>query len=287
MNYIGFFDEVLPAESGGKARNLISLFMAGFPVPPGFVLTYHAFRAFQEKQAIPAWLDQGIRRYYRELCRRTQEHRVAVRSSASAEDCASASFAGIYDTFLYIAAEAALLESVSACFASLSSPRAILYRRKRHIPGTDLRMAVLVQQMIDPQAAGVLFTRDPASAEPQVMAVESTWGCCDLLVSGRVVPDHFEVKRGEPFEVINKVLGKKEIILAADRSPSREIPATLGQQASFSLTDKQLARVCSLGEKIENHFGSGQDIEWAIDREDRLFVLQARPITRGASQMNV
>lgn len=276
---IGFFHEVDPNKSGGKGKNLVELTNASFPVPPGFIITFDAFLEYREKGRMPEEMEELISTYYKQLGRETGSPFVAVRSSASAEDLKSASFAGLYDTYLYVGSEAELFKRIADCWNSLYSKRAILYRERMNIPDEDLKMAVVVQAMIDPRAAGILFTAHSHNHNGMAMVVESGWGCGETVVSGKVTPDHYVVSRNEPFTVLARIPGKKEIILRAGEAGPMEMNTTEEQRMMDSLSFEELRRLCRIGREIERHFGSPQDIEWALADDGRFFIVQSRPIT--------
>lgn len=273
---IGFFNEVDAIKSGGKGKNLVELTRALFPVPPGFILTYDAFLEYREQGHMPAEMKEHISAYYRQLIKETGNPAVAVRSSASAEDLYNASFAGQYDTYLYVGSEAELMQRIVDCWHSLYSPRAMVYRKRMKISGENLKMAVVVQTMIDPRVAGILFTSQSYQGKEDVMIVESGWGCGETVVSGKVTPDHFVIARDETFTVLARLPGKKEIMLRA----GVETTTTEEQRGTESLTPDELAELCRIGRDIERHFGCPQDIEWALTGEGLFVILQSRPIVR-------
>lgn len=280
QSMIGFFHEVDPNKSGGKGRNLVELTNASFPVPPGYILTFDAFLEYREQGRMPEEMGELISTYYKQLSRETGSPFVAVRSSASAEDLKTASFAGQYDTYLYVGSEVELLRRIEDCWNSLYSQRARVYRERLKIPGEDLKMAVVVQAMIDPRAAGVLFTAYSHNHNGMAMVVESGWGCGETVVSGKVTPDHYVVSRDEPFTVLARILGKKEIVLRVSEAGPMESNTMEEQRLADSLTFEELRRLCRVGREIERYFGSPQDIEWALSDDGRFFILQSRPITR-------
>lgn len=275
----GFFHEVDAAKSGGKGKNLVELTGALFPVPPGFILTFDAFLEYKELGRMSEEIKGQVSSRYRQLCLETGSPFVAVRSSASAEDLQNASFAGQYDTYLYIGSEAELYQRIVDCWNSLYSQRAMVYRERMKIPGSDLKMAVIVQTMIDPRSAGILFTAHCHGDNGMAMVVESNWGCGETVVSGTVTPDHFVLSRHEPFTILERLPGKKEILLRAGKSGPVETNTTEEQRMAESLTIDQLGRLRRMGLEIERHFGCPQDIEWALAHDGRLFILQSRPIT--------
>ncbi|MFB6722697.1 PEP/pyruvate-binding domain-containing protein [Kribbella sp. NPDC056345] len=221
------------SDAGPKAATLGRLLRAGFPVPPGFVIPPGA--------DLPAVDD----RLY------------AVRSSASTEDTASRSAAGVYDSFLGVP-RAELPDRIAATRASLWSPRAAAYRR------TDAEMTVIVQQHIDADVSGVLFTGSPT-------LVEASWGLGESVVSGRVTPDAFTVVNGE---VTERRLGDKTT--RVDRTTTTPVSPT--NRTRYCLTDHQLRELWQLGQAVEHHLGEPQDLEFAYEG-DHLWLLQARPIT--------
>lgn len=273
---IGFFNEVDAVKSGGKGKNLVELARALFPVPPGFILTFEAFLEYREQGHMPAEMKEHISACYHQLSKETGNPAVAVRSSASAEDLPNASFAGQYDTYLYVCSEAELMQRIVDCWHSLDSPGAMVYRKRMKISGENLKMAVIVQTMIDPRVAGILFTSQSYHGKEDVMIVESNWGCGETVVSGKVTPDHFVISRVEPFTVLARLPGKKEIMLRA----GVETDTTEEQRGAESLNPDELAQLCRIGRDIEHHFGCPQDIEWALTGDGLFVILQSRPITR-------
>jgi pyruvate,water dikinase len=141
-------------------------------------------------------------------------------------------------------------------------------------------MAVIVQTMIDPKSAGILFTRCPYQGKDKnVIMVESNWGCGDTVVSGQATPDRFVVSKNQPYTVLEKIPGEKEVFLQGSETGPITKETNPDRRRIFSLTQHELTRLCDLGNQIENHFAAPQDIEWALDKNDHLFILQSRPIT--------
>jgi pyruvate,water dikinase len=280
MKMVGFFQEVDPDKSGSKGKNLIQLRDASFPVPPGFILTYDAYSRFKETGQMPVEIKTAAAKCYQELKQQTGSSLVAVRSSASAEDLQIASFAGLYDTYLYVNSWENLFKRIVDCWHSLDSEQAKVYRQRMNIPEHDLKMAVIVQTMIDPKSAGILFTRYPYQGKDKnVIMVESNWGCGDTVVSGQATPDRFVVTKNQPYTVLEKIPGEKEVFLQGSESGPIIKGTSPDRRRIFSLTQHELIRLCDLGNQIENHFAAPQDIEWALDKNNHLFILQARPIT--------
>ena len=270
-------DDQLPLV-GGKGLNLGKLTKAGFSVPPGFCLTTVAYRealnvggapgpGCVQLAEVPGLLESAILEAYQQLGR----GRVAVRSSATAEDLPEASFAGQQDTFLNVSEPSELLEKIRACWASLWSERAIAYRYDHGIDDATLAMAVVVQTMIDAEVSGVMFTVNPT--RPDELAIESNWGLGESVVSGEVTPDLFIVSR-ETGEVIRETIATKRQLIgregvqdvAVDR---RDIP---------SLPPDKVLELAQIGREVEQFYGAPQDIEWAF-ADGQFYLLQARPIT--------
>ena len=252
-------------EAGGKGANLGELRRAGFAVPDGFVITTAAYALAAEAAGVtgetpatarvrlaaspvPAGIADAVRDAYRALGSPV----VAVRSSATAEDLPDASFAGQQDTILGVSGEEAVLSAVRTCWASLWNDRAVAYRQTHDVGVLGLRLAVVVQRMIDATSAGVLFTADPITGRRHRAAIEAVRGLGEQLVSGAVNPDHFFVDTGT-----GEVLERRGDILS----------------------DTQLRELAAVGARIEDHFGRPQDIEWAIDSGAKLWIVQSRDIT--------
>ena len=254
-------DRTKLARVGGKAANLGELMrIAGVRVPPGFCVTTDAFDRIValgaelgtagEAVAIPADIAAEITGALAQLGER---RRYAVRSSAIAEDSATASFAGLQDSYLDIVGSAEILRHVSRCWASLFTERAVTYRSRNGLDEHQARMAVIVQRMLAPRASGVLFTAHPLTGNRRVASIEATPGLGEALVSGRVTPDAYEVRGGEVIAV-----------RAAGADPV--------------LAEQEVIRLVELGVRIEAHFGRPQDIEWCLVDDD-FHVVQSRPIT--------
>ncbi len=294
---------------GGKGAHLGELSrIQGIRVPAGYCVTTDAFRRIMEdapsiddrldrlsrlnpddREAIRT-LSAEIRRILegvaipddlaaaitRALARLGEQAAYAVRSSATAEDLPAASFAGQQDTYLNVVGPAAVLQHVSRCWASLFTERAVTYRLRNGFDHRKVHMAVVVQQMVFPQAAGILFTADPVTGNRKVVSVEASFGLGEALVSGRVNADVFEVRDGEV--VAKAVAIKRRAIHASPAGGTHEQPIEPAQQEQPALTDAQVVRLAQLGRQIEAHFGRPQDIEWCLVDDD-FQVVQSRPIT--------
>jgi pyruvate,water dikinase len=280
MQFIKHFSEIdetdLP-RVGGKGLNLGKLARARFRVPQGFCVTTDAYRfsvqGLLEQNAgcikdlvLSTELVTAVHTAREQLKTDT----VAVRSSATAEDLAEASFAGQQDTFLNVTSDE-LLDALKACWASLWSERAIAYRQTQGIDDEGLAMAVVIQEMCDADVSGVLFTVSPFNAD--VSIVESNWGLGESVVSGAITPDSFHVSR-ETGEVVERNIAvKREMVTATGVS---EVASA--QQDVSSLTDTQLKELTRLGMQVEAHYGQPMDIEWAL-ADGQFVLLQARHVT--------
>src|SRR2546427_579055 len=308
---LGFqeIDQTQVAIVGGKGAHLGELSrIEGIRVPAGFCVTTDAFRRIMaEAPSIDDQLDrlsrqnpddrEAIRTLSAEI-RRTLEGiaipddlaaaitlalarlgdqaAYAVRSSATAEDLPTASFAGQQDTYLNIVGPAAILQHISRCWASLFTERAVTYRLRSGFDHRKVHMAVIVQQMVFPQAAGVLFTADPVTSNRKVAAVEATFGVGEALVSGLVNGDMYKVRDGE---VVAKTVATKQLaIRASPGGGTQEEAIDPERQEQPALTDAQVVRLAQLGRRIEAHFGCPQDIEWCLVDDD-FQIVQSRPIT--------
>jgi pyruvate,water dikinase len=226
-----------------------------------------------EGVAIPDDLAAAITR---PLARLGEQAAYAVRSSATAEDLPTASFAGQQDTYLNVVGPAAILQHVSRCWASLFTERAVTYRLRNGFDHRKVHMAVVVQQMVFPQAAGILFTADPVTGNRKVASVEASFGLGEALVSGLVNADVYKVRDGE---VVARTIGIKQLaILASPAGGTQEEALEPERQQEPALTDVQVVRLAQLGRRIEAHFGRPQDIEWCLVDDD-FQIVQSRPIT--------
>jgi len=296
---------------GGKAANLGELTRAGFSVPDGFCLTTAAYasatenanlepvlsklaqvtgedRANLEAYAttarnqmmtipVPENIIAAIREAYEHLAQ-GEAIPVAVRSSATAEDLAFASFAGQQDTYLNIVGVEAVIDAVRRCWASLWTDRAVTYRASNGIDHRTVRLAVVVQRLIDAQVAGVLFTANPLTGQRHQAVIDANPGLGEAVVSGAVNPDHFVVN-ARSCEIVECHLGDKSLMIQATPGGGTQEIAVTNQVSLPCLSNEQVADLTQLGLNVETHYGVPQDIEWAIDSNNQLWVLQARPIT--------
>lgn len=302
-------DQTQAAVVGGKGAHLGELSrIEGIHVPAGFCVTTDAFRRIMEdapsmgdrldrlsrlnpddREAIRTGSAE-IRRILegivvpddvaatitRALARLGERAAYAVRSSATAEDLPTASFAGQQDTYLNVVGPAAILKHVKRCWASLFTERAVIYRLRNGFDHRKVHMAVVVQQMVFPQAAGVLFTADPVTSNRKVACVEAGFGLGEALVSGLVNADIYQVRDGEV--VAKAVATKQRAIHASPGGGTQEQPIEPARQEQPALPDAQVVRLAQLGRRIEAHFGCPQDIEWCLV-DDGFQIVQSRPIT--------
>jgi pyruvate,water dikinase len=273
MTDLRTFEQITAADGeavGGKGLSLGLMAAAGLPVPPGFCVTSAAFRRRRGK-GLDADDDLGgrIAAAYRGL----GGGRVAVRSSATAEDGVVTSFAGQQETVLGVQGEREVCAAVARCWASLDTDRAVAYRRKQGVSDDGLAMAVVVQRLVEAEVAGVLFTRDPLDPDGRRMLVEASWGLGESVVSGRVTPDRFHLDRDTGAVKERHISSKKEQFTADGPRP---VPPE--KQDAPCLDDTRLAELAELGRRVEAFYGGPRDVEWAW-ADGRFWLLQARPIT--------
>lgn len=294
---------------GGKGMNLGELArMEGIHVPDGFCVSTEAFkRIMEETPSISGLLDQlsllkvedrdkitelsaELRRIIegitipqtineeitRFLSGFDEKNAFAVRSSATAEDLPTASFAGQQDTYLNIIGKEAILKHISRCWASLFTVRAVIYRLQNGFNHRKVHLAVVVQKMVFPQAAGILFTADPVSGNRKVISIDASFGLGEAMVSGLVNADVYKVNNGR---IIDKTISTKKLAIYALKDGGTETQQ-IGpdQQKTQTLTEEQILQLAGIGRKIEEHFGRPQDIEWCLVN-DTFYIVQSRPIT--------
>ncbi|MBU1671290.1 MAG: hypothetical protein KKF41_06100 [Actinobacteria bacterium] len=286
---------------GGKGKNLQLLALGGFPVPRGFVVTGDAYSEYLAESGLygsiaetisqldserrnlkagaaairnmfsPGFLRNDLKEEMLGAYHSIGGGLVAVRSSASSEDLPGASFAGLHDTYLNVEGDNNLLASVLKCWASLWNDRAMTYREKRGFDHLKSTMCVVVQRMVPSEVSGVMFTVNPTGTLDQLL-IESVFGLGESLVSGRATPDRYLVGR-HTGEITSLGLESKETTI----TPVGEEATPEARRATASLSEKQIKELSGLGLRVEEYFGSPQDIEWAIS--DKVFVLQSRPVT--------
>jgi len=295
--------------AGGKGAGLGELSrIAGVLVPAGFCITTEVYKeVVGNSEEVNALLEQlavlkaGNRKAITGICAKIRDtiesipipvdiaaeitgqlaklgdrDAYAVRSSATAEDLPSASFAGQQDTYLNITGEKAVLEHISRCWASLFTDRAVMYRLQNGFDHRKVQLSVVVQKMVFPQAAGILFTADPVTANRKVLSIDASFGLGEALVAGRVNADNYTVCNGR---ITGKMISTKQLaVYALKGGGTKEQEIAPEQQRRQALTDEQILRLAHLGRKIEAHFGQPQDIEWSL-ADDAFYIVQSRPIT--------
>ena len=303
------------AEAGGKGANLGELTRAGIPVPPGFVVTASSYREFirrngleavikrelegldvqdsralQERSArvreailaapMPPEIEREIVSAYRQL----GEGPVAVRSSATAEDLPEASFAGQQSTFLNVVGAENVVRAVQACWASLFEARAVFYRAQGGFDHLEVALAVPVQQMVQSEKSGVMFTVEPVSSDPNKVTIEAVWGLGEAIVSGEISPDFYLVDKATLTILERKVAPQDRMLVRAATGNGRHdrgnewvaVPENLREAAKLS--DEEVIELARIGLRVEEHYGAPQDIEWAYER-GQFYLVQSRPVT--------
>jgi pyruvate,water dikinase len=308
---------------GGKNANLGEMLQARIPVPPGFAVTAYAYKKFITETGIaekiyktinetvtdindpkkneeaskkvrkiieatpmPHDIQKALLDEYNELSKRTNSSQafVAVRSSATAEDLPDASFAGQQETYLNVKGNADLIDKTIKCWSSLFTPRAIYYRTQKGFKHEDVLISVGIQKMVNSKAAGVTFTINPVTGDPNQIVIEGNWGLGESVVSGAVTPDDFIVDK-KTLQIIERRVAKKTVEYVRDLKTGKtvhvDVPAE--RQEKSCITDNEIGKLAELAKHIEEHYGKPQDIEWAIDRDisfpENIFIVQSRPET--------
>ncbi|MDR1819400.1 MAG: phosphoenolpyruvate synthase [Methanobrevibacter sp.] len=315
--YVKKFEEIVKEDvsiAGGKGANLGELTQAGIPVPPGFVITSETYKKFMDETGIfdkvmdllkpvdvnnnnelqevakkikslitsteiPGDIKTVIIEAYNALGEKTgvEETDVAVRSSATAEDLPEASFAGQQDTFLHIQGVNQVLKYVRKCWASLFEARAIFYREENDFEHSKVYIAVVIQQMVPSEKAGVMFTVNPSSGE-DIALIEGSWGLGEAVVSGTVTPDTYYVDK-KTNDILNfSVANKKKMFVKRPNGSTFEDDVPDDMRNKRVLSDEELVELNEMGKRIQNLYQAPQDTEWAF-YDGKLFLLQSRPIT--------
>src|SRR5205807_5724096 len=296
---------------GGKAANLGELTGAQLPVPPGFCVTTTAYAQVAEESDLQSVLDKypaGESGEAERLANMAQAARtrllaatmpreiadaiteaygilgsgepipVAVRSSATAEDLPFASFAGQQDTYLNIVGVDAVLDAVLRCWASLWTDRAVSYRESLGLDQSSVKLAVVVQRMIESSLAGVLFTANPVTGKRRQAVIDAHPGLGEAVVSGATNPDHFVVNTLTA-EIVERRLGDKRVVIRGTAGGGTLRSEVSSGRNEACLTDEQIRALAELGARVEAYYGQPQDTEWAIDPSGQLWLTQSRPIT--------
>jgi pyruvate,water dikinase len=317
--YVRWLDALTRADVptvGGKGANLGELTAAGLAVPPGFVVTVDAYRRFAEagglaaeiarrtdaldvedtarldevsagiralvvRTPVPMDVQRAIADAYTRLggITQTSAPAVAVRSSATVEDAAAFSFAGMFQSFLNVRGVEALVDAVRGCWASGFTSRVIYYRARNRM-ATELEIAAIVQQMVNSDASGVMFTADPATGDRQRLVIEAAWGLGEVVVGGQVTPDSYVVDKGRR-AIVDTRVGRKSFMLVRDASTgeTRRVALDNDPRADAQVLSPELVlAIADLGVRIEEHYGAPQDVEFAVEG-GRVFLTQTRPIT--------
>jgi len=319
---IGWFADIgLPDRPtvGGKGGSLGELTRASIPVPPGFVVRTAAFERFLsalerdepirsrvealsaheleeitavsehvrariESAPLPDDVNSEVLAAHSELCGRDSNSPLAVRSSATTEDAADASFAGLQDTYLWVIGTQAILKYVRSCWASLYSVPSIAYRRKHGLPEIGVAMAVVVQGMVNARKAGVMFTRSPLTGDRSVITIEGAWGLGSAVVSGEVTPDRFVIAKITGEISVREISDKHVQHLPAPGGGVKDVETPEHLRRISCLTDVEITALRDIARKVERHYGRPQDIEWAIDQSGEIQLLQSRPETVWSSK---
>ena len=245
-----------------------------FEIAKKIMESYFALSRLHGKDDSSSGLVKKIKNGIKSL---VNEPLVAVRSSATAEDLPTASFAGQQETFLNIKGEANVVEAVRNCWASLFEPRAIFYREENKFDHFKIGIAVPIQKMVQSEASGVMFTIDPVINEKNKIVIEAIWGLGELIVQGKVTPDHYEVDK-KTLEILKKEVNEQKIMLCKRGTVDREVKVSRRMTNRQKITDGQIKELAELGKKIERHYYYPQDIEWAIE-DAKIYILQTRPVT--------
>jgi len=324
MDYILDFEELNKNSLqmvGGKNASLGEMIGAGIHVPPGFAVTTDSYLRFITDTGIKDTIFQvlsglsvddvealnnasaevqdlinnasmsdnvraAIEEGYAQLCKKcvVETVPVAVRSSATAEDLPTASFAGQQDTYLWVEGIEKVVDSVQRCWASLFTPRAISYRIKNEFLHEKVLISVGVQKMVNSRTAGVMFTINPTDGDPSKIVIEGSWGLGETVVSGSVNPDKFVVDK-VVMEISDKTISTKHIqcVYNPDRGEVINADVEPDMQSKCCMGDYEIKELVKIGKEIEKHYGCAMDIEWAIDKDfsfpESVFIVQARPET--------
>ena len=324
MDYILDFEELNKNSLqivGGKNASLGEMIKAGIHVPPGFAVTTDSYLSFITDTGIKDTISQtlsglsvddvealnnasaevqdlinnasmsdnvraAIEEGYAQLCKKcvVATVPVAVRSSATAEDLPTASFAGQQDTYLWVEGIEKVIDGVQRCWASLFTPRAISYRIKNNFSHEKVLISVGVQKMVNSRTAGVMFTINPTDGDPSKILIEGSWGLGETVVSGSVNPDKFVVDK-VLLETSDKTISTKHIqcVYNPDRGEVVNADVEPDMQSQCCMEDYEIKELVTIGKEIEKHYGRAMDIEWAIDKDfsfpESVFIVQARPET--------
>jgi len=304
---------------GGKNANLGEMVNAGIRVPPGFAVSSEAFKDYMDTAGLwetvtgslrdvspddikaisragnsiretilstpmPEHTKEEILAAYHVLCDKSGVRNlpVAVRSSSTAEDLDEASFAGQQDSFLWVWGDKEVIHATHKCWASLFTDRAITYRMRIGFPQEHVLISVGIQKMVNSRSAGVMFTIDPVSGDPSKITIDANWGFGESIVQGMVSPDNFVVVK-DSLEIKSSYIGQKTQKVVANACGTLIEPVAHEEQTSPCVSVAEVLELARLAMRIEAHYGSPQDIEWAIDKDqpfpENVFTTQSRPVT--------
>lgn len=296
------------------------IYQAGFPVPPGFAITVEGYDLFLKENDLitkiygvlktldvndPAQLEMASKQIqkmvltgkiptdiaqktisaYKKLSGFMKNALVAVRSSATAEDMPSASFAGQQATFLDIKGEANLMNAVRECWASLFTARSIYYRVVNKIPHESVKISVVIQKMIQSKVSGVMFSIDPVKNDKDRIIIESVWGLGEMIVQGSVVPDTYVVQKGT-FAILSKEISDQSIQLVRIKGKTKNAEVPKKIRGKQKITDAQIITLAKWADKLQKHYYFPQDTEWAMEG-GKLFIVQTRPVTTIAKNKEI
>lgn len=316
MCYLAWFsdiaDEKLARAAGGKGASLCRMFRYGLPVPEGFIVCSELFSEFMEKSGlketvldrigsidwehnascvrtaqeirdlivstpVPVKISDDIKSFYSELGDNVP---VAIRSSSTAEDLCEASCAGQQDTYLYVIGENDVIKFIRECWASLYNDRAIFYRKEKGFDEREVSIAVVVQRMVDSVKSGVMFTANPIDHDRGIAVIEAAWGLGEALVSGLVTPDNYWINK-KTYTVENEFIAEKEVMIIrkGECGGTKELAVPAEMAGEPVLSRGEQIDLIDIANKVESFYGKPQDIEWGIDGDGKLRILQSRPVT--------
>lgn len=308
--FVRFFKDLSKSNvaiAGGKGASLGEMTRAGFPVPPGFVVLAVAFARFLEKTAIISEVEAQLKKVdpqkmhtiddasevLRSLINRYEMPEslgkealaaydklgakyVAVRSSATAEDSKIASWAGELETYLGVQRKD-LIGSVKKCWSSLFTPRAIFYRIEKGFNGKGVSVAVVVQEIVESEVAGVCFTVHPVTKDKTQMVIEASWGLGELVVAGKVTPDIYVIDKSR-MEILDINVEEQLTEITRQGGETKERAVLVEKTGRQCLADKKIIELAKVCHEIENHYGFPCDVEWAVEK-GKIYIVQSRPIT--------
>lgn len=274
MKYIEFFNSISKDDSkiyGGKAASLGEMTQVGIPVPNGFAISAQACRDFVGRE-LSKEFEKELLSAFDEL----DAERVAVRSSAIAEDASDASWAGQLESYLNVGQDT-LVKYLKECWDSIKSERAKSYAADKNVSEDDLLVAVVVQKMVDSEKSGVMFTANPITSDRDTMIVEAVYGLGEMIVQGTMTPDHWDVAK-QPLKVTNFEIAVKDEMMVYEDEENKIVKVPENLEDKAILREGGVLEIARLGLKIEEHYGKPQDIEWAFV-DGNFYIVQSRPIT--------